>query len=129
MWLGLPLLALLHQNAEKEAEAAECVAQLGGNTASWNFSDKIYQRTTSNGTGFALTALGPSAKEVGVDQKKFQDCLDSGKNAKLVADEQAGGEAAGSAARREPSSSEEARRIRLTALSRLPPLNPRFTRC
>ncbi len=84
-----------HQNAEKEAEAAECVAQLGGNTAFWNFSDKIYDRTTSNGTGFALTALGPLAKEVGVDQKKFQDCLDSGKNAKLVADQQAGGEAAG----------------------------------
>jgi len=84
-----------HQNAEKEAEAAECVAQLGGNTAFWNFTDKIYERTTSNGTGFALTALGPLAKEVGVDQKKFQDCLDSGKNAKLVADEQAGGEASG----------------------------------
>jgi len=84
-----------HQNAEKEAEAAECVAQLGGNTAFWNFSDKIYERTTSNGTGFALTALGPLAKEVGVDQKKFQTCLDSGKNAKLVADEQAGGEATG----------------------------------
>jgi protein-disulfide isomerase len=84
-----------HQNAEKEAEAAECVAQIGGNTAFWNFSDKIYERTTSNGTGFALTALGPLAKEVGVDQKKFQTCLDSGKNAKLVADEQAGGEAAG----------------------------------
>jgi protein-disulfide isomerase len=84
-----------HQNAEKEAEAAECVAQLGGNTAFWNFSDKIYERTTSNGLGFALTALGPLAKEVGVDQKKFQACLDSGKNAKLVADEQAGGEAAG----------------------------------
>jgi len=84
-----------HQNAEKEAEAAECVAQLGGNDAFWKFTDAIYSRTTSNGTGFALTALGPLAKEVGVDQKKFQDCLDSGKNAKLVADEQAGGEAAG----------------------------------
>jgi len=84
-----------HQNAEKEAEAAECVAQLGGNDAFWKFTDAIYSRTTSNGLGFALTALGPLAKEVGVDQKKFQTCLDSGKNAKLVADEQAGGEASG----------------------------------
>jgi len=84
-----------HQNAEKEAEAAECVASLGGNTAFWNFSDKIYSRTTSNGTGFALTALGPLAKEVGVDQAKFQTCLDSGKFAKVVADDEAGGSASG----------------------------------
>ena len=84
-----------HPNAEKEAEAAECVAQLGSNDAFWKFTDAIYTRTTSNGTGFALTALGPLAKEVGVNQAKFQTCLDSGKNAKLVADEQAGGSAAG----------------------------------
>jgi len=84
-----------HQNAEKEAEAAECVSQLGGNQAFWNFSDKIYERTTSNGTGFALSALGPLAKEVGVDQTKFQACLDSGKNASIVAADLAGGEAAG----------------------------------
>ena len=85
-----------HQNAEKEAEAAECVAQLGGNTAFWNFSDKIYERTTSNGTGFALTALGPLAKEVGVDQSQVPGpAWTPARTPSLVADEQAGGEAAG----------------------------------
>jgi protein-disulfide isomerase len=84
-----------HQNAQKEAEASECVAELGGNDAFWNFTDKIYERTTSNGTGFALDKLGPLAKEVGVDQAKFQTCLDSGKYATLVQDEESGGVSAG----------------------------------
>lgn len=84
-----------HTNAQKEAEAAECVAELGGNDAFWKFSDAIYSRTTANGTGFALDKLGPLAKEVGVNQAKFQSCLDSGKYAQKVKDDQAGGEAAG----------------------------------
>lgn len=84
-----------HQNAQKEAEAAECVGELGGNKAFWDFSDKIYERTTSNGTGFALEKLGALAKEVGVNQAKFQSCLDSGKYAQKVQDAMAGGSAAG----------------------------------
>jgi protein-disulfide isomerase len=84
-----------HANAEKEAEASECVAEIGGNDAFWKFSDTIYQRTTSNGTGFALDALGPLAAEVGVDQQKFQSCLDSGKYAKLVKDSISEGQGAG----------------------------------
>lgn len=84
-----------HQNAEKEAEASECVADLGGNDAFWKFHDIIFTQTTSNGTGFALDQLGPAAKSSGVDQKKFQDCLDSGKFAKKVAQDQTEGGAAG----------------------------------
>ncbi len=70
-----------HANAQKEAEASECINELGGNDAFWKYTDAIYERTTSNGTGFALDKLGPLAKEVGVDQTKFQNCLDSGKYA------------------------------------------------
>ncbi len=84
-----------HQNAQKEAEATECANELGGNTAFWNYLDKIFERTTSNGTGFALNQLGPLAKEIGLDQVKFQSCLDSGKYAQHVADDMAGGAAAG----------------------------------
>lgn len=94
-WVYRDFPLSFHQNAQKEAEAAECVASLGGNDAFWKFSDAIYERTTSNGTGFALTALGPLAKEVGVNQAKFQDCLDKGTFTKKVQDEQAGGSAAG----------------------------------
>ncbi len=84
-----------HQNAQKEAEASECVAELGGNDAFWNFVDKIFEKTTSNGTGFALDKLGPLAAELGLDQAKFQSCLDSGKYTKLVQDEQADGTTGG----------------------------------
>ncbi len=84
-----------HANAQKEAEASECVADLGGNDAFWKFTDAVYDRTTSGGTGFALDALGPLAKELGVNQAKFQSCLDSGKNAQKVQQQMAGGSAAG----------------------------------
>lgn len=84
-----------HANAQKQAEASECVAELGGDDKFWEFIDKIFERTTSNGTGFALTALGPLAAEIGVNQSQFQSCLDSGKYTKLVQDQIADGTTGG----------------------------------
>lgn len=84
-----------HANAQKEAEAGRCIAELGGSDAFWKYADKIFERTTSNGTGFALTDLGPLAAEVGVNQQSFQQCLDSGKYTKIVKDEVVEGNAAG----------------------------------
>ena len=84
-----------HQNAQKEAEASDCAAELGGNDAFWKYSDAIFERTTTNGTGFALSALIPLAKELGLNEKKFKECLDSGKYAQHVADDMNGGAAAG----------------------------------
>lgn len=84
-----------HQNAQKEAEASECANELGGNDAFWKFADGIYEKTTSNGTGFPLDGLVPLAKSIGLDGAKFQACLDSGKYAQLVKDEETGGQGAG----------------------------------
>lgn len=84
-----------HANAQKEGEAALCVGKLGGSDKYWSFVDKIFERTTSNGTGFALDNLGPLAKEIGVDQTKFQSCLDGGEMAAQVASETADGSQAG----------------------------------
>ncbi len=83
-WVYRHFPLTFHANAQKEAEGAECVSELGGNDAFWKYADAIFERTTSNGTGFALTKLGPLAKELGLDQDKFQKCLDSGKYADLV---------------------------------------------
>jgi protein-disulfide isomerase len=84
-----------HANAQKEAEAAECIAQLGGNDAFWKYTDAIFERTTSNGTGIALDSLGPLAAEIGIDQQQFQSCLDSGKYEKQVKDSITEGTTAG----------------------------------
>ena len=84
-----------HVNAQKEAEATECAAELGGNDAFWKFTDAIYDRTTSNGTGFALTKLVPLAGELGLDKVKFKTCLDSGKYAEKVQQDMAEGVEAG----------------------------------
>ncbi len=84
-----------HANAQKEAEASECANELGGNDAFWKYHDAILTRTTSNGTGFALDQLVPLAKEIGLNDAKFQSCLDSGQFAKHVQDEETAGGAAG----------------------------------
>ncbi|MFA4818586.1 MAG: DsbA family protein [Patescibacteria group bacterium] len=73
-----------HANAQKEAEASECVGKLGGRDKYWQYIDKIFERTTANGTGFALADLPKLAKEVGVNESKFKTCLDSGEMAAKV---------------------------------------------
>lgn len=95
MWVYRHFPLSFHANAQKEAEASECANELGGNDAFWKYTDAVYARTTSNGTGFALDKLVPLAKELGLNETKFKECLDSGKYTKTVADEQTGGQAAG----------------------------------
>lgn len=84
-----------HANAQKEAEASECAAELGGNTAFWKYLDTMLDRTTSGGTGFALADLVPLAKEVGLNEAKFKSCLDSGKYTAKVQQDLAEGQQAG----------------------------------
>lgn len=84
-----------HANAQKESEASECAWDQGGNDAFWKYIDAIYERTTTNGTGFALDKLAPLAVEIGLDEGKFKECLDSGKFTKKVQEEEAGGTSAG----------------------------------
>ncbi|MBI3384700.1 DsbA family protein [Candidatus Gottesmanbacteria bacterium] len=94
-WVYRQFPLSFHTNAQKEAEASECVNELGGNDAFWKFVDAIFARTISNGTGFALDKLGPLAQEIGVDQTKFKSCLDSGKYSKYVQDDETAGTKAG----------------------------------
>ncbi len=84
-----------HANAQKEAEATECAFEQGGNKAYWKYVDQLMERTTSNGTGFALDKLVPLASELGLNANKFKQCLDGGKYAQHVSDDMAGGAKAG----------------------------------
>ena len=84
-----------HANAQSEAEATECAAELGGNDAFWKYINTMFDRTTSGGTGFAKDALAPLAKEIGLDDKKFKECLDSGKYKTKVQQQTNEGQSAG----------------------------------
>ena len=77
-------LAMHNPGAQKEAEASECVAQLGGNDAFWRFANAIYARTKSNGNGFPLDQLVPLGKEIGLDEKQLKECIDAAKYASRV---------------------------------------------
>lgn len=76
----------LHPKARKEAEAAECAAELGGNEKFWDYVDRIFEITPSN-NGLNLSLLPQAAADIGLDKKSFQSCLDSGKYAQKVADD------------------------------------------
>lgn len=84
-------LGFHNPGAQKQAEAAECIAKIQGNDAFWEFSDKIYARTRSNGKGFPLKNLRPLAEEVGADGDAFTACLDSGEMTARVKEDIANG--------------------------------------
>lgn len=84
-----------HANAQKEAEAIECANEQGGNDAFWKYTDAIFERTTSNGTGFALDNLVPLARELGLNEAQFKNCLDNGKYTAHVKADEDGGTKAG----------------------------------
>lgn len=88
-------LGFHNPGAQKQAEAAECAAELGGNQAFWTFADTLYARTTSNGQGFPVGNLTPLAAEIGLDQARFQECLDSERFAETVQQQMAAGARAG----------------------------------
>lgn len=84
-----------HANAQKAAEAAECVAKNGGEDAFWKFTDLYIERTTANGTGFPLDKLADLGAEAGANKASVQKCLDSGEMTQKVKDEMAAGTSEG----------------------------------
>ncbi len=73
----------LHKKSRKEAEATECAADLGGNEKFWQYVNKIFEITPSN-DGLDSAELPKIASEIGLDQNKFNDCLNSGKFSQKV---------------------------------------------
>ena len=78
-------LAQLHSKAPREAQAAECAGELGGNEAFWKYVDRIFEITPSS-NGLDLAKLPEIAQEIGLDVNAFNQCLSSEKYAKKVTD-------------------------------------------
>lgn len=85
-----------HPQAQISAEAAECVAKIGGTDAFWNYTDALFEDAGVSG-GQALTKdkLVARAGTIGVSSAAVESCLDAGETTALVTEDQNGGRAAG----------------------------------
>ena len=68
----LPLPSL-HPNAPKDAEAAECVGEIGGEDAFWEYLDTLYASELSSTSQLSALAVG-----IGIDAAAFDACFNSG---------------------------------------------------
>ncbi len=87
-------LTSLHRKAVKEAEALECAGELGGNKGFWKYADRLFEITPSN-DGLAALQFPEIAEYAGLNRKKFETCLDSGKHKQKVMDQLRDAETAG----------------------------------
>lgn len=78
-----------HPSAGPLAEASECVWEQGGNEAFWKFTDMVFEQ------GASAAKIAEYGDASGVNGQEVQDCVDSGKYADYVANDMAGGSAAG----------------------------------
>jgi protein-disulfide isomerase len=78
----LPLDSI-HPKARKEAEAAECAGELGGNNAFWAYIDKVFEITPANNR-LEASELPKIAEQIGISRTAFESCLTSGRNAEKV---------------------------------------------
>ncbi len=65
--------------AMKEALAAECAGDLGGDEKYFEYHDELFKTTASNGKGTGEVSLSDLAEKIGLDPAKFKKCLDSEK--------------------------------------------------
>lgn len=79
----------IHPKARPAALASECIAELGGEDAFWEFADSVFGDQTQ------LNDLPALASSVGVNQNSFESCLDSDKYADVVEQDYQGGIGAG----------------------------------
>ncbi len=79
-----------HPLAQSAAEASECVAYLGGNTAFWGFADALMTQKTFKTSDYALIA-----KRYDVDAIALNNCMTRKIFEKKVNDQAKGGTKAG----------------------------------
>lgn len=77
----------LHSKARTEAVAVECAGELGGNTAFWAYLDRFFEVTPSNDQTDIQKVLPQIAREIGLNEMKFNSCLTGGKYGKHIQDE------------------------------------------
>ncbi|MEK7218086.1 MAG: thioredoxin domain-containing protein [Patescibacteria group bacterium] len=82
-------LTSIHPNALPAAEAAECVAAVGGNEEFWTFTDAVMAQDDP------FQKLPELAEAAGVDRGEFAACVQGGTMRQKIQDEAGDGSAAG----------------------------------
>ncbi len=89
----------IHPRAQKEAEAAECVAELAGEAAFWQFIHTVFAESPANNkldpALLPIIAKRVSASSSKYSDKAFMTCLDGGKYEAKIAASIADGSKAG----------------------------------
>jgi protein-disulfide isomerase len=90
---------VLHPNAGNQAEAFECAASLGGNTAFWTYEKEWFTVFPSDGADRSpaddAVQIAQVAKDSGLDAVAFSDCLSSAQFKSKIDAEYQGGLGAG----------------------------------
>lgn len=84
-----------HPNAQKAAEAAECVVDQQGNDAFWTFADRMFEEQDKLGGKLNADTAATVAEELGVNMTTFNECVESGKFADKVTEMMSAGSTAG----------------------------------
>jgi protein-disulfide isomerase len=85
-------LDTLHPRARPAAEASECVADLGGDDAFWEFADYLLENQE---TALSEDGLVEAASEAGISAANFSECFESGKFEQVIEDDYQEGSTAG----------------------------------
>ena len=81
--------------ATKEAVAANCAREQGGDEKYFKFHDEIFKRTTSNGNGLDDAKIQTIASDLGLNKSDFDTCLSNPAMEEEVKKDIADGSAAG----------------------------------
>jgi protein-disulfide isomerase len=82
-------------NSVKQAEAAECAGKLGGSTAFFNYVDAYFENVTGTPDASNPDRLPALAQDLGLNQARFTQCLESGEMAAKVAAQSGGAQSMG----------------------------------
>lgn len=78
----------IHPEARPAAEASECVAELGGNDAFWNYSKLLFASAPSS---LSTDNLKANALSIGIDETAYNTCVDEGRYKAKVEESYQGG--------------------------------------
>lgn len=80
-----PIEQLHPVKAQAAAVAAECVGELGGNDAFWQFTDSYFERSPSNNQTNIEVLIPAIVNEIGINQVAFEECYTSDRHDATIA--------------------------------------------